>query len=74
MKTRFKLFRFAALALLLAAVSPSMHATTNQSGCGMALYNCYNTAANLDGFWRRTAAGFDCEVDFAACVRNALGY
>jgi hypothetical protein len=73
MKTRFTLrLRLAALAFLLAAASSSTHAMTNQSGCATGLIGCMNTAANLPDVFRRSAAGFDCAVDFASCVRNAI--
>jgi dissimilatory sulfite reductase (desulfoviridin) alpha/beta subunit len=74
MKTRFTRFalRFAVLAVVLTATSTSLHATTNQSGCATGLIHCYNTAANLSDWISRSAAAFDCQVDFAGCVRNAL--
>jgi hypothetical protein len=73
MKTRFTLrLRLAALAFLLATASASLHAMTNQSGCAAAMVRCFNTAANLPDFFSRSAAGFDCAVDFASCVRNAI--
>ena len=62
----------AAAALALALVSSSSYALDNRSGCFRAYYDCANTAANLDGFWRRTAAGLDCVVDLVNCVRNNL--
>lgn len=43
-----------------------------QSTCTVTLYDCYASAAKVDDFWRRWAAGLDCEVDYAACLRDAL--
>lgn len=74
MKTRFKLVRIAALAILLAAASSTAHAMNSRSTCTMNLLNCYDRASQLDGFIRRSAAGFDCEINFAACFRDALGF
>ena len=43
-----------------------------QAGCGDDLLDCYTRAAKIDNFWYRTAAGLDCEIDFASCVRQVL--
>ena len=64
----------AAAALALALVSSSSYALNNRSGCFAAYYDCANTAANLDGFFRRSAAGLDCAVDLARCVKDASGW
>jgi hypothetical protein len=42
------------------------------AGCGGDLLDCYTRAAKIDNFWYRTAAGLDCEIDFASCVRQVL--
>ena len=42
------------------------------SGCTTTLLDCYGRAAAIDSFWYRTAAGLDCELDYAGCVRVAL--
>lgn len=41
-------------------------------GCTTQLMDCYVAAAKIDDFWYRTAAGIDCEIDYAACVRDHL--
>jgi len=40
--------------------------------CATDLLDCYGRAAKIDNFWYRTAAGLDCELDFAECVRVKL--
>jgi hypothetical protein len=42
------------------------------AGCTTDLADCYERAAQVDGFWYRWAAGLDCELDFAECVRITL--
>jgi len=42
------------------------------AGCAVDLLDCYGRAAGRDGFWMRTAAGLDCELDFTDCVRRKL--
>lgn len=64
----------AAAALVIALVSSSSYALENRSGCFAAYYDCANTAANLDNFWKRSAAGMDCAVDLARCVKEASGW
>jgi hypothetical protein len=41
-------------------------------GCTTSLANCYSAAAAIDSFWYRWAAGLDCELDYAECVRIKL--
>jgi hypothetical protein len=70
------LVRVASFVLAIAALavflpSPAL-AATNRSSCFQNYYTCVNDAANLDGFWRRAAAGADCFVDLTACVRDAI--
>lgn len=62
----------AAAALALVLVSSSSYAMDNRSACFAAYYDCVNDAANLDGFWRRAAAGLDCAVDLYSCIRSSL--
>jgi hypothetical protein len=42
------------------------------AGCSGDLLDCYTAAAKIDSFWYRTAAGLDCELDYADCVRETL--
>jgi hypothetical protein len=42
------------------------------AGCTIRLFDCYGRAAAVDSFWYRTAAGLDCELDYAECVRLKL--
>jgi hypothetical protein len=51
------------LAGLVAAPRPAM------AGCTTQLAECYEAAAKVDNFWYRWAAGLDCELDYAECVR-----
>lgn len=39
------------------------------AGCATDLGLCFEVAAKVDSFWYRWAAGLDCELDFAECVR-----
>lgn len=64
--------RFVAAAVLALALIASRSSAVSQSSCFRNYYVCANSAANLDNFWRRSAAGLDCAVDLAACVRGAL--
>jgi len=41
-------------------------------GCTTDLLDCYTRAAKVDSFWYRSAAGLDCEIDYAGCVRRRL--
>jgi len=50
----------------LAAPRPAM------AGCTTALADCYYSAARIDSFWYRWAAGLDCELDYTECVRIKL--
>jgi hypothetical protein len=42
------------------------------AGCSTDLLDCYTRAAQIDSFWYRTAAGLDCEIDYAGCLRAQL--
>jgi hypothetical protein len=42
------------------------------AGCTTQLGDCYQSAAQIDSFWYRWAAGLDCELDYAECVRVKL--
>ena len=60
---------------LLAFVVLAGFAATPRSaiaGCTVELGDCYIRAAKVDGFWSRSAAGLDCELDYADCVRRKL--
>jgi len=39
------------------------------AGCATTMAACFEAAAKVDSFWYRWAAGLDCELDFAECVR-----
>jgi hypothetical protein len=57
------------LAGLVAAPRPAI------AGCTTQLADCYEAAAKVDSFWYRWAAGLDCELDYAECVRvKVFGY
>ena len=45
---------------------------TAMAGCTTDLADCYERAAKIDSFWYRWAAGLDCEIDYAECVRIKL--
>ena len=38
-------------------------------GCATKLLQCYESAAKVDNFWYRWAAGIDCELQFTNCAR-----
>lgn len=59
------------MTLLVAAGSLMMPARAS-AGCTTALLDCYAEAAKIESFWYRTAAGLDCEIEYAGCVREAL--
>ena len=42
------------------------------AGCTTTLADCYTSAAKIDSFWYRWAAGLDCELDYVECVREKL--
>jgi hypothetical protein len=42
------------------------------AGCTTNLADCFTAAAKIDSFWYRWAAGLDCELDYAECVRIKL--
>ena len=42
------------------------------AGCTTTLADCYVSAAKIDSFWYRWAAGLDCELEFTECVRIQL--
>lgn len=53
----------------LVAFVPPPSAYAMASGCTTTLAECYEAAAKVDNFWYRWAAGLDCELDYAECVR-----
>jgi hypothetical protein len=54
------------LASVLLAPRPAL------AQCATQLADCYTAAAKIDNFWYRWAAGIDCEIDYAGCVRDAM--
>jgi hypothetical protein len=54
------------LAGVAAAPRPAM------AGCTGDLGDCYVRAAKIDSAWDRFAAGVDCELDYADCVRRKV--
>lgn len=42
------------------------------AGCTTDMAACFEAAAKVDSFWYRWAAGLDCELDYAECVRIKL--
>jgi len=54
---------FAALTIVIGSAKPA-----SAEQCTQDLLGCYQQAATLDGFWQRTAAGLDCELNYASCV------
>jgi hypothetical protein len=54
------------------AAMPRAAAADPGSGCTTTLADCYEAAAKIDSFWYRWAAGLDCELDYAECVRVKL--
>jgi hypothetical protein len=60
-----------ALVLLAGLVGGAQPAQAGAT-CTTDLLNCYVAAAKIDNFWYRTAAGIDCEIDYAGCVNQAL--
>jgi len=42
------------------------------ASCTSTLGDCYTAAAKIDSFWYRWAAGLDCELDYAECIRMLL--
>ena len=59
------------LALVILAGSVAVPRTA-MAGCTTGLADCYEAAAKIDNFWYRWAAGLDCELDYAECVRIKL--
>ena len=57
--------------LLVIAGSLVMPASVS-AGCTTRLLDCYSEAAKIESFWYRTAAGVDCEIEYAGCVRDRL--
>jgi hypothetical protein len=58
--------------LVLAGFVTAPRTAMAMAGCASDLLDCYTRAANIDSFWYRTAAGLDCELDFADCARLRL--
>jgi hypothetical protein len=62
----------AAFALVSLIGSAGARALDNRSSCFQDYTWCMFDASLLDGFWRRAAAGADCTVDLARCIRDAI--
>ena len=60
------LFALVVMAGFAASPRPAM------AGCFGDLADCYERASRVDSFWYRWAAGLDCEVDYADCLRRRL--
>ena len=60
------LLAFVVLAGFAAAPRPAL------AGCTTDLGDCYESAAKIDSFWYRWAAGIDCELNYTDCVRRRL--
>jgi hypothetical protein len=63
--------------VLLGAVFAVVLLGSSQPGeaavsCSTDLLDCYQSAAAVDSFWYRWAAGLDCELSFVECARIAL--
>jgi hypothetical protein len=60
------------LVLALTAVSTPALAFDDEHddhGCATELGHCFESAAQIESFWYRWAAGIDCELDFIECAR-----
>lgn len=62
----------AAIVMMGFVAAPRPVRAEESSHCTTDLYDCYVSAAKIDDFWRRWAAGIDCELDYAGCVRDLL--
>jgi len=62
-------FLFLVLAVLFAVPRA---ASADESACTTNLLACFERAAKIDSFWYRWAAGLDCEINYAGCVREAI--
>ena len=60
----------AALAIIIGSAKPA----SADVSCFQDLAACYQRAAGIESFWLRWAAGLDCELTAAECVREAIGY
>jgi hypothetical protein len=61
--------------ILLALIAAAGFVATPRlamAGCTTDLEDCYGRAAAIDSFWYRFAAGLECELDFADCVRSKI--
>ena len=47
-----------------------VEAMASRTSCSSVYYTCMDNASQLDAFWKRSAAGWNCYVDLAACVRE----
>jgi hypothetical protein len=61
-----------ALVVLLGFLGAPRPAMADGARCTGDLNDCYVRAAKIDSFWYRVAAGIDCELNYADCVRRRL--
>lgn len=66
------LVRLGTLVLAAVLVVGSSRPGEAAVACTTDLADCYLDAATIDSFWYRWAAGLDCELAFAGCVRYTL--
>jgi hypothetical protein len=60
------------LGLALISVGAFAVPQSAQAGCAQTYRICMINASDLETFWERTAAGVDCGIEFAGCVRRAV--
>lgn len=59
-------------AFTLVGSATTTYAQDGDVHCATELLDCFQEAAGVDSFWYRWAAGFDCELGFVKCAREAL--
>jgi hypothetical protein len=47
-------------------------ALPSRTSCASVYYTCMDDASQLYAWWRRAAAGWNCYVDLAACLRDLI--
>ncbi len=73
MRMRHFLQLFPVVAAMLLVVGTRTPARAQEGlRCFNGLRQCYGFAARKDDFWDMWAAGLECEIDFAACVRQEI--
>lgn len=66
------LLRLGTLALAALFVVGSSRPADAAVRCSGNLFDCYRSAATIDSFWYRWAAGLDCELGYIECVRYTI--